>query len=391
MSPPLPKRTASPAAIPKKSTANSYPWYSPRIWHGMRLRTWLSLLAKHRCAIHPLKLGLAATVTAFAASNSINYRLQNMLYGKRLKKVELKQPMIFILGHWRSGTTYLHELISLDDRFASPNTIQCFAPAMFLMYGRLIERWLNFMMPRNRPMDNMQMGFQKPQEDEFALSNMGEPSTYLRMAFPNHDLANNDYLDLRELTSEELAHWKATLDRFLRMVTLQEDKPLILKSPTHTGRIAYLSEMYPQAKFIHIARDPYDVYPSTIRLWQTMDEVQSFQVPKNVDYSEYVFRSFERMYNAYNDGVTQIAPERICQTRYEDMVKDPVGELGRIYSELKLADYDQVRSKIEAATEASKDYKKNEHQLNEATRREVNRRWGHYFEKYGYEMEGESR
>jgi len=354
----------------------------------MRMRTWLGLLAKNRCAVHPLKLGLAGTITAFAASNSINYRLQNLLFGKRLESVELKQPIIFILGHWRSGTTYLHELMSLDSRFASPNTIQCFAPAMFLMYGRLIERWLNFIMPRNRPMDNMQMGFQKPQEDEFALSNMGQPSTYLRMAFPNHDFTDNDYLDLRELSPEELAQWKATLDQFLKMVTLQEDKPLILKSPTHTGRIAFLAEMFPEAKFIHIARDPYDVYPSSIRLWQTMDEVQSLQVSKNVDYSEYVFRSFERMYDAYNDGVKNVAPDRICQTRYEDMVRDPVGELGRIYAELDIADYDQVRPRIEAATEESKNYKKNQHQMDDETRREVNRRWGDYFERYGYEMEG---
>jgi hypothetical protein len=107
---------------------------------------------------------------------------------------------IFIIGHWRTGTTLLHELLTLDEGFTAPSTIECFAPALCLALGWLLRR-LKFFLPANRPMDNMLLGWDQPQEDEFALMNLGLGSPYEAMIFPNHREAGHP---ANELTSPHI-------------------------------------------------------------------------------------------------------------------------------------------------------------------------------------------
>ena len=74
----------------------------------------------------------------------------------------------------------------------------------------------------------------------------------------------------------------------------------MMKSPPHTGRIEELARLFPGAKFIHIVRDPYTIFPSTRRLWVSLDWAQGLQHPHHHDLDEYVFSAFERMYRGFN-------------------------------------------------------------------------------------------
>jgi hypothetical protein len=51
-----------------------------------------------------------------------------------------------------------------------------------------------------------------------------------------------------------------------QVLFLQQDKRLVLKSPPHTARVRLLREIFPGAKFVHISRDPYEIYQSTKRV-----------------------------------------------------------------------------------------------------------------------------
>ena len=83
------------------------------------------------------------------------------------------------------GTTLLHELLIRDPRHAFPTTYECLVPHHFLMTESWLPKLLWWMMPSRRPMDNMPAGWDRPQEDEFALCLLGQPSPYERIAFPN--------------------------------------------------------------------------------------------------------------------------------------------------------------------------------------------------------------
>ena len=104
-----------------------YPAWSPRFWHGMRFGDWIGLLAENRCRIHPLRWAMVGLISLITPFNTVMLRVQRLWYGRRIDATPI-QPPLFIIGHWRSGTTFLHELMVLDDRFTYPTTYQCFAP-----------------------------------------------------------------------------------------------------------------------------------------------------------------------------------------------------------------------------------------------------------------------
>lgn len=328
---------------------------------------------------------MAATITSFSVFNSVCALLQRWFHGQAIEATEIVEPPIFILGHWRSGTTYLHELLSLDERFCSPNTYQCFAPTHFVVTERWVTRWLWWLMPSRRPMDNMEAGWRRPQEDEFALGNLGTPTPYLRMAFPNNQPPPYmNYLNMEGVPPEEREAWKASLLDFARAITKVQGKPIVFKSPPHTGRIATLLEIFPQARFVHIARHPYELFASTLRLWKSLDRVQALQSFKDEGREEYVFECFERMYRGYESQRDQIPPGRLHELRYEDLVANPVEEMQALYDRLGLGEFESVRPRLEEYLKDHEDYRRNLHELPARTKDEIHRRWASYFARYGY-------
>ncbi len=371
---------------PGQDAPHAYPWWSPRFWHGMPLHVWWGLVAEHGGKIQPLKLGLAATVSAAAIFNSVAEPLSDARYRRRLRQPPKTPPPVFILGHWRSGTTLLHELMMLDERFCCPSTYQCFAPGHFLLTETLLTRALAWVMPAKRPMDNVAAGWSRPQEDEFALANMGAPSPYRRMAFPATSTNAPVALDLTKLPADDLARWKSAMRRFLARLAVRDPRRPILKSPPHTARMGILADMFPGARFLHVVRDPFVVFPSTVRLWRSLDEVQGFQVDRGERLEEYVFACFEEMYAAFERDRPQLAAGQLHEVRYEDLVRDPVGKLAEAYDALQLGDFATLQPTLEdhARSRQMTKYRTNTYRHEPRLVSEIARRWQPFIERYGY-------
>jgi hypothetical protein len=382
--PPAPAEASSKPAA-KKQKFHTYPMWSPRFWHGMRWGDWIALMVRHRFRIHPLRWPMAFLITLITPFNSLFGAVQRWRYGAKIDATPIEQPPVFIIGHWRSGTTFLHELLYLDDRFTSPTTYQCMAPRHFLLTEWIIPRFGKFLLPKRRPMDNMLAGWDRPQEDEFALLELNAPTPYWRMAFPNDPPPDMEFLDMEGAAADDLQRFKQAILYFVKALTFHTPKRLLLKSPPHTGRIATLARLFPGAKFIHIVRHPDALFPSTIRLWQSLDEAQGLQLPRGKGMREYVFVCLERMYVGFEKQRSQIVPSSMVDLKYEDLVRDPLGEVERIYRELKLGDFEPVREKLAAYVSAHKNYQPNVHELDAETKAEIRRRWGAYMERYGYE------
>ncbi len=353
----------------------------------MRLGDWLAMLVRHRFSIHPTRWVMALLITLCAIFNTIMAWLQSALHGRKIRETAIEQPPVFIIGHWRSGTTHLHELMVLDDRFCFPTTYECFTPHHYLVTEWFIANFCGFLIPKQRPMDNMAAGWKHPQEDEFALCNLGVPSIYTRIAFPNHPPEYMNFLDMTEIPESVLASWCDALQRFAQTLTYQKKRQIIFKSPPHTGRVEVLSKLFPGAKFIHIARSPYSVFPSTQRLWKSLDDVQGLQRPKNEHLDEFVFTAFERMYRGYDAQRLGIDSNHLYELRYEDLVRDPLGEVQKIYAALDLGDFEPVRAQLAEYVQGQKDYTVNRHELAPDLKAEIRRRWSDYIERYGYEAE----
>jgi len=234
-------------------------------------------------------------------------------------------------------------------------------------------------------MDNMETGWDRPQEDEFALLALGLRSPYRRMAFPNQPAPDMDFLDFDQIDTDEIQGWLNSLRSFLVAVSIATGRPLVVKSPTHTGRIKWLANEFPDAKFIHITRNPRDLFPSTCRLWSGLDNVQALQKPNHDQLDSYVIQCLQRMYRAFHAGREEISPQRLIDVRYEDLVKDPVKTMNDIYKTLRLSDFETVRPALQqwVATE-HQEYRTNQHQLDESTEAMIRIEWKDYFERYGY-------
>lgn len=368
---------------------NRYPFYCPRFWHGMRPSAWWRLLRDGGFAVSPSRLPLAISVSAATPGNTLLMGLQNLLYRRSLREAELHGAPVFIIGHWRSGTTLLHELMVRDERFSSPTTFQCFAPSHFLLTQWFFQTFAKWLLPGKRPMDNMDTGWDRPQEDEFALVNLGLPSPYRRIAFPRGGAVDMEYLDLENIDERERERWIVTLRAFLHRVSVSTARPLMIKSPTHTGRVAHLAAAFPQARFIHITRDPRALFPSTCRLWRSLDDVQGLQAPpantENDGIEDYVLTCFEKMYHAFHQQRDHINPQHLIDIRYEDLIADPVETLQQIYDSLRLADFETVREDIQTwADNEHQAYQTNAHQLSQAQEETLKERWGDYFQRYDY-------
>lgn len=371
-----------PAARPKVHEYNSL---MPRFWHGMPAHVWFPLLAKNLGNISLSRWPMAFGVSCFTPFTAMMALTQRVAFGRAIRETPLVAPPIFVLGHWRSGTTLLHEYLSLDPRLASPTTFQCFAPWHFLLTENLVTRFGGFLLPKKRPMDNMKAGWSLPQEDEFALMNLGAPTPYLRILFPNEPAPYPDTLNSQRFEPEHLEVWKQHLDWFLRAVTYKTGKRLLLKSPPHTGRVGILRAMYPDAKFIHIARDPRKLYPSTIKLWNSLDAVQSLQsTTDQARLHDFVIESLKSMYEALEADRAGLPADQILDVSYESLTKDPIAVVAKIYDQLELGEFEPVRAKLAERAEKERDYQTNKLELTAEEEAMVLGEWRSYAERYGY-------
>ncbi|MEM6691256.1 MAG: sulfotransferase [Planctomycetota bacterium] len=367
-----------------------YPFYAPRFWHGMRPVTWWKLLSQLRFKVTFSSLPLLVGVSVATPFNTAMAWMQALLFGKRIRETQLAGAPVFIVGHWRSGTTMLHELLSLDERFGSPTTYQCFAPSHFLVSQWFFRRFATWLLPGRRPMDNMAAGWDRPQEDEFALMNLGLPSPYRRIAMPIDPRVDIEYLDLcsDSISDDDRESWLAGLRKFLQTVTVSCGRPLIIKSPTHTGRVGFLADAFSGSKFIHITRDPRTLYASTLRLWKSLDEVQSVTHTNHESLPNYVISCFDQMYKGFDRDFANIDRQRIIEIRYEDLVSDPANTLRRVYEELALGDFSHIQEPLLHWVETvHRGYQSNRHELESEDRERVETNMASYIQRYGYERD----
>lgn len=360
--------------------------WAPRMWEGCNFAAWMRLLKRHRFAVEWPYLYIAAVVTFMSCIHTVLGWLQDAWYAGDVRRTVLRHPPLFIIGHWRTGTTLLHELLILDPRHTYPNTYECMDPNHFLLTEGFMTRWMRFLAPSHRPMDNMAAGFERPQEDEFALCMLGQPSPYLSIAFPNHPPQDEEYLSLEAVPPAARDAWKSTLLRFLKQLTFRDPthRRLVLKSPTHTARIPLLLEMFPDAQFVHIVRDPYVVFPSTVNLWKSLARAHGLQTPRFAGIEEYVFENFNVLYERLEAGRRLVPPGHFHEVRYEELVRDPVRQMQELYAHLGLGEFDRYRARLEEFLATSRGYETNRWDLSPEDQAKVTLHWGKVIERYGY-------
>lgn len=367
------------------SDAKKFNFFHVRQWVGMPLGVWLRALWDHNFTVSPARVPQVLRIALFGALNTVLHWTDRFVYERPVKRAPQAPPPLFIIGHWRTGTTLLHELMVLDDQFGFPNTYQVTVPHHFLLTEGWVPPLMSHAVPARRPMDNMEVGFDKPQEDEFAICNLGLPSPYLRWAFPNTDSGTHG-LDLNDLSEKDRRRWIEGLTRFVRRLNFRDRRRQVMKSPTHTARVAALAAAFPGAQFVHIVRDPRAVFPSTVHTWKQMWDSIGLQTPTFAGVEDFVFDTFDRMYRAFERDRAALGERQLYEVKYEDLVRDPVEAVKGVYDRLRLSGFDRARPKLEAFAAKSKSFRTNKHDLPDDLKRQIAERWRGYCERYGYDL-----
>jgi hypothetical protein len=178
----------------------------------------------------------------------------------------------------------------------------------------------------------------------------------------------------------------------VQALTLRDSRRLVLKSPPHPARLPGVLELFPDARFVQIVRDPYTLFASTVNLWTSMGKKHGFQTPRGgPELDEKVFREFRIIHERYEEGKKLIPAGRLVEVRYEEMVKDLVGGMRQVYEGLQLGEFDAARPALEEYAARSRGYETNKYTIDDAARAKITARWGDIIMAQGYQPEARAR
>ena len=149
------------------------------LWRGLQ-----------HCRPSPSRWGVSALISLSGLLVEPLAWMQSLLFAQRLQRVQLPDDPIVVIGHWRGGTTYLHQLRACDPTVATARNTLTVAPQVALLLKPWIAPLLKAWMTRVRPIDAVPWGPDDPQEDELGLARLTFDTNMGGMAFPRDYLAN---------------------------------------------------------------------------------------------------------------------------------------------------------------------------------------------------------
>lgn len=307
---------------------------------------------------------------------------------RELADKPIEMDPLFILGHWRSGTTFVHNVFACDRHFGFTTTYQTVFPHLMMWGQPFFKKNMAFLMPDHRPTDNLELKVDLPQEEEFSLACMMPYSYYNFWFFPEHwlDYAER-YLLFNTITEEERSVFK---EQFLKLIKISlwntHGQQFLSKNPPHTGRVKTLLEMFPNAKFIYLKRNPYTVFESTRSFFSnTIKPLQLQDFPEEQLVKDFV-EVYRRLFYKFEEEKSLIPAGNLVEVKFEDYEKDPFEMTEEIYRALTLPGFEESKADIGKYVEKKKSYRKNAYKYEKNTVETVEKYWGMALEKWGYSL-----
>lgn len=298
------------------------------------------------------------------------------------------QSPVFILGHWRSGTTHLFNLMSRDPRFAWPDPIATGLPWDFLLLGRALRPLLKRALPESRLIDNVEVNPDSPQEDEIALASMQGLSYYHALYFPDKlagHFERGAFPDDNRVAPDALKRRARRLRHYCRKLLLNMPGDILLvKNPIYTGQVAWLRSLWPNARFVHIHRNPYVVFDSTCNFYRKLLPAYALQ-PFDAEAAEpVILDAYPRMLERLYADTADLPEDRFIEIAYAELDEQPMACLKSVYTQLGLGDFERQAPRFEAYLEGIRGYEKNPHRLTAENLDKVDAAWGPWLKRWGY-------
>ncbi len=352
---------------------------------GSSLINWIRVLRDNQFSIDWQFFPRAFYVTCMISALTPFRFYESIKYNPKIKDTKVIAPL-FIIGHWRSGTTFLHYLLGQDPQLGYVSTFETMTPGMIIANEDLFRNLVKNHLPSKRPMDDLEMHANLPYEEEYAIANISPYSFYLAWYFPrNWKRFFDTYVLFRDVSEELIDSWKCVYEFFLKKISYKNNENrIMLKSLVNTARIKLILDMFPDAKFIHIYRNPYEVYLSTWKLYKKILPIFSFQHISSDTLDEYILYSYKELYGKYFTEKHLISKENLVELSYDDFMKNPVDILQTTYEKLGIENFDKAKSSFELYAKKHENYKADTYNIKEDVRSKVYINWKDSFNKFGY-------
>jgi len=320
--------------------------------------------------------------------------LERLLFNKKLKGNKLHQSPLYVLGHWRSGTSFTQFVLSQDPHMTTPTKFETLFSDNFLVTEPLLKPLaVKFIKSFNaydawKKNISVSMDLDSPSEVDTGLVNEGSPYTYhWGHLFPKSwDYYFERNALMNGLSEQEWKDWAAEMNRLYHKVQLKNpQKRLLIKNPPDTGRVKHLLKLYPQAKFIFIYRNPYQVFYSNIKLWNNISKMLSMEEVSAEEVREIILNTYCELHKAYLTQRQLIPEENLIEIQYEDLQDQPMKLLEEVYQTLALDHFEQARPHFENYLKQNLKSQIKTYDYNHEDVMLINERWDFAFKEWGYE------
>lgn len=320
--------------------------------------------------------------------------LEKFKYADKVREHRMEKDPIFIIGHWRSGTSFLQYLLGRDPQFAYMNKFQVVFPDIFLHTEHILKPLIRsipktFNITRDAENMSINLELDSPSEIEIALTTIISPtSLHWGHIFPQNSREYFDkYLFFEGSQSLEVERWKEIYHHLIKKVSLRNDgQQVLIKSPGNTCRIEKLLELYPKARFIFIHRNPYDVFYSSKKLWNTLLGNLALQEFSEKEMENEIVYVYKRLMRSYLEQSTNIPDGQLTTVRFEDLMDDPVNQIHRVYENLDLAGFSEAMPGIVKFLDNQTSGDSTQYRYETEVVETINKEWSFAFSAFNYPM-----
>jgi hypothetical protein len=349
---------------------------------GARLSTLLGSWARNGLPA-PRYWPLVAAMVGFAAVRAPVSLLERRELRRR--RAGAMPPPVFVIGHWRSGTTHLHNLLSCNPTFGHISPLASGLPDQLLTLATWLRPWLEKALPEDRHVDRVAVTPESPQEDEIPLANQQPVSIFHALYQPRRfrELARRGVF-FEGCTPAEIERWARAQRAFLEKVSVhQGGRPVLVKNPVYTGRLARLRALWPEARFIHIHRNPYEVFASTRHYYRKMLEELALQPYAHVDVEAFVLETYADLMGRYDTEAPALPPDRLVDVSFEALEREPLATLEHVHATLGLEGWSAAAPHVRRYLDDLRGYTKNQLRYPEADLARVEAAWAPWVARWG--------
>jgi omega-hydroxy-beta-dihydromenaquinone-9 sulfotransferase len=314
------------------------------------------------------------------------------MHHKKIRNHIIMNPPVFILGYYRSGTSYLHEFFTQDDRLGYHTNFQMIFPELMLTWEKVLSPVLEFisrLFNLQDPVHRTPLSFRFPGEEDAAMTTALNPrGAQWGFFFPKK---MNDYFRkyvlFENIPATEKAAWTRDYVYLLKKISLaSHNKQLVLKSPPNTARIKLLLSLFPEAKFILIHRNPYEVYASNKRFWKVTQRMYALGGTGSFDINAMIQDTFAQTMQRYLLEKNLIPHGQLVELAYDDFLKNPVENMRSAYATLHLNDFNYCENKMISFAARQKTFKVLDHSLRQDEKKEISQKLETIIKHWNYPL-----